>query len=233
MGGGVGLILLLCFMLCCLHRIKKKRKAGRRSPSAGPAELPANSVTRIGFPPMEQKFAHSPVVHSGTPTYSPLQGSSPVGAGRVPSSPYQTPISPYAQQKYPQDQYFAPHPSSPPPPAGPYPQQYPQPPSPSQHQQVYPQPPSPGHQQQLHPPYDPSQHALHQQHFPPPASQPQPTPTPSNYSEASYPPTQSNTPAHFYPQPLNVPSRSVSGGTGASEMRNLKPTQGRFIEERE
>ncbi|KAF2490734.1 hypothetical protein BU16DRAFT_565668 [Lophium mytilinum] len=182
---------------------------------------------------------HSPY---GTPPTRPAEYHTPISGyptqqGSYPSSPHTSyPPQPYPPGTYPPSAY----------PPGTYPQGY----QDQQQQQYDPQlsPNDPHYaaayaQQQQHhqhrrtlsnPPYDPSRDAMANEHFPPPRSPslapPAPvTPTSAttrggyesvNREDYDSPPSKTNTPAHFYPQPLNV--RAVSG--------EQRPIRGRFVE---
>ncbi|KAF2142656.1 uncharacterized protein K452DRAFT_318239 [Aplosporella prunicola CBS 121167] len=249
-GGGVGLILIVALVFYCLWRRRKNnpKEKKERPPSELPAAPPAELAAANSF--REAKSASSPSGSNATPAYTHdgsthTGGGSPIGGAAFPVSP-QTPYTPgtpsqqalWSQQ---QQQYMQPpSPNSPQYPGGVYA------PPPQQH---YPAP------QPANPPYDPSQHALHQEHFPPPPSASVGpggagggggglaapggygvgAPTPSDYSQSQshsysqsrsgaesddgtagspmYPPTTSNTPAHFYPQPLQLAGSRQASAT--------------------
>lgn len=241
-GGVGGLLLVLGLAWFCLRR-RKKSKDGvkeKQPQETNPVELAADDSTNLEGGVVSElsatnshrfrKDPGSPADHNLSPVYtqhsvSPNTTSPIIGhSGGYPVSP----TTPYA-------------PGGPPGMAG----GYMQPPlSPNTPQYMYPagppgtlpqymfQPPPPNAQ-----PYDPSQHALHNEHFPPPpspspraghiglgipsGSHPGMTATPSDYSresepDSAYPTTSSNTPAHFYPQPLHV-GRNVTQSTHASD----------------
>jgi len=211
-GGIVGLFLILSLVLYCLYRRKKAKK--RRSVRV---ELDGNNVPQMLN--AESKSEPSPGMQSVTPTrttqsHSPVDlSTAPPNAtmpGSHPGSPaHLSPTFPYDSHT-PQGQYFVPVVHTP---QGQYvqhlyPPQSAQPPMPPQ---AY--------------PYNPAEHELHQQHFPPPPAS-QPAPTPSNYSGSTSPPSQTQTPAYLYPQPLAVSRRA---GSETSATRG--PVQGRFTEE--
>ncbi|EKG10828.1 Galactose oxidase/kelch beta-propeller [Macrophomina phaseolina MS6] len=268
-GGVGGLALVLVIAWWCLRRRKKsKDTAKEKHAQQKPAELPAENLEGGVVPELSatnshryRKDAGSPEDQHLTPVYPHSSGSphtaSPIMGG-----------SGFAVS--PQTQYA---PGGPPGMAG----GYMQPPvSPSSPQYMYPagppgnlpqylyQPPPPNAQ-----PYDPSQHALHNEHFPPPPSpqgghpglavpsgqHPGMIATPSDYSresepDSAYPTTSSNTPAHFYPQPLHVGrngtqstytsdtplvgriSESIGSVSGSGSSGGVKqPVRGKFREE--
>lgn len=274
MGGIGGLLLVLGLAWFCLRRRKKSKDGAiEKAPEQKPAELPAGNIEsgRGGVvSELSASDSHRYQKRGGSPN---PQNLSPVhthhSASPSTASPIGFPVSP--QMPY--------GPGGPPGMAG----GYVQPPvSPSSPQYMYPagppgtmpqymyQPPPPNAQ-----PYDPSQHALHNEHFPAPPSpqagsaglavptgqHPGMVQTPSDYSresepDSAYPPTTtSNTPAHFYPNPLHV-GRNVTQSTHASDtplvgrisesigsvsgsgssngpgaMRSQQPVRGRFREE--
>lgn len=232
-GGVVALIAIVGLITFCLFR-RRKRNAGKSEKAPiDPIELPTNEqASELGGneryrdypagakPSSPRSEEYSPIFgagHSPVATVSPQTPYTPGGPQGYPPQ-YMVPVTPMSPNN--QQQYY--YPAGPPgavptamfnPPSGP---------------PYMPPPPPPNAQ-----PYDPSQDALHNQHFPKPPSPTQPmsfahfqqqhrfgaSGTPSDYGTSSsnspeeyefQPPTTSNTPAHFYPQPLQVAS-AVAG----------------------
>lgn len=186
-----------------------------RSPSGNPIS-PAYHTPGSPYSPQYSQGTYlstnSSSTQSATGTYAP--------GTYAPPSTY--PPGTYPQDAYPTGTYQ----SSEGYPTGIYPeQQYAQ----QQQQQHHTLSPSaPQYKPPPNPPYDLSQHALHQQHFPPPpGADDVAASSPGSFSTASYPNTTSNTPAHFYPQPLNVARRSEGSPSGVER----RPIRGRFVEE--
>lgn len=214
-GGVVALILVLLLGLYCLHRHRKTKK--RRSVRV---ELDGNNVPHMLS--AESKSEPSPGMQSVTPTRTTqsynqaetgfrtasLNATVPASYSDSPIA-YPPPVSPY-DARSPQGQYFVPVAQTP---QGRYmqPSYPPQPVQPFMSQQAY--------------PYNPAEHALHQQHFPPPPVS-QPAPPPSSSSGSVSPPSQTRTPANLYPQPLSVARR-----TGSETSATRGPAQGRFFEQ--
>ncbi|KAF4313035.1 Galactose oxidase/kelch beta-propeller [Botryosphaeria dothidea] len=222
-GGVGGLLLVLGIGWWCLRRRKKSRDAVKeKAPEQKPAELPAENleggvVSELSATNSHRyrKGAGSSAGQNLSPAYTPNTASPSLGGSGFAVSP-QTPYAP----------------GGPPGMVG----GYMQPPvSPSSPQYMYPAGPPGTLPQYMFPlppnaqPYDPSQHALHGEHFPPPPSpqggqsglavpsghHPGMIATPSDYSrdsepDSAYPTTSSNTPAHFYPQPLQGGSVKAS-----------------------
>ncbi|KAF2840717.1 hypothetical protein M501DRAFT_1014715 [Patellaria atrata CBS 101060] len=228
-GGIISLILLLTLLWLCIKRRKTKQS---KQHSSIPIELPA--TTRTPKLIMEPKST-TPTNHSTSPSTSPHINT--------PINYTSASLDAHNPQMYgDRQQYF--HPSQPPPTRlqppvpvpGPYPPRtqhhHPSPDSPpyAHQHRLSPETPQyhsfPPPSQQTHPPhqtlyptpYDPANHTLHRQHFPPPP--PPNTSLPraqtarggtvgsegdweSVYSDETEQTTR-RTPAHFYPRPLRI-----------------------------
>lgn len=285
-GGGVGLILILGLLVCCCLRRRRPKEPKETPRQNSIHELPgqrysiAEADTNPTKPSPGSVFTdpmYGAGASTGMPSISPTQSSQhqllppgeysnhapptnqhPVFLAPLPEHQI-SPASPQFYQPQPQSSYS--------------PQQQHHYSPASQHSPhtpnfVLPDPnlshpyPQPGPQ-----PYDPNQHLLHQQHFPPPqgshtetlstfprSAWSQSTRTygstdpssahspisPGGYSEPSYPPSQTQTPAQFYPQPRQVSAqegeggvRRLGSGASASSARwkgRLSPSGGKFIE---
>ncbi|KAK7522297.1 hypothetical protein IWZ03DRAFT_114691 [Phyllosticta citriasiana] len=230
-GGVVALAAIVGLITFCLFRRRKQKAAN--APEKAPIELPTNEQASElatyetyhdypaagGKPASPRSEEYSPIFGSGHSPVATIPPQTPYTPGGPQGYPPQymvpvTPLSPNNQQKY-----F--YPAGPP---GAVPTAMYNPPSGA----PYAAHPPPNAQ-----PYDPSQDALHNQHFPRPPSPTQPmsfahfqqqhrfgaSGTPSDYGTSSsnspdeyevQPPTTSNTPAHFYPQPLQVTSAAAA-----------------------
>lgn len=254
-GGLVVLIAVLGLILFCLYRYKNARKnSGEKgtATSAPPVELAATSpihemssdATKYMSMTQQPAFVGGASMYSRSTSNEPQAYSS--NSSPVPSPNYQ---HPNVYQPYSDNPSYDPHniqngiyddPSIYPPPNATH----------HQRQHSYPAPTSPNNPSSQH-----SSPQQHQQHYPPPPERSHPSNSLSDrWSQAGtqysvdteyLPPSTSNTPAHFYAQPVPLyPPHAQSRGEGlklyaeegdgssarGSVDSKQKPGKGRFLE---